>query len=69
MQARGGARGGSVPAQAIRLRLGTVFGSAMAWPNHFFWIAAMLPSSSIFISAALIASVSDLSSSRPTQEK
>ncbi len=48
---------------------GTVLGRSMVWPNHFFWIAATVPSPSSLTSAALIASSSVLSSSRPTQEK
>ena len=48
---------------------GTVLGSSIDWPNQVFWIFAIVPSPSILTIAALTASISVLSSSRPTQEK
>ncbi len=48
---------------------GTVFGRSMVWPNQVFWILAISPLASTLRIAALMASISVLSSSRPTQEK
>jgi hypothetical protein len=48
---------------------GTVFGRSMVCPNQVFWIEAIVPSASTLRIAALTASISVLSSSRPTQEK
>ena len=48
---------------------GTVLGNSIVCPNQVFWIFAISPSDSTLRIAALIASISDLSSSRPTQEK
>ena len=48
---------------------GTVFGKSIVCPNQVFWIFAIVPSASTLRIAALMASISVLSSSRPTQEK
>jgi|SRR5580698_4085211 hypothetical protein len=48
---------------------GTVFGRSIVWPNQVFWIFAIVPSASTLRIAALMASISVWSSSRPTQEK
>ena len=48
---------------------GTVFGRSIVCPNQVFWIFAIVPSASTARIAALRASISVVSSSRPTQEK
>ena len=48
---------------------GTVFGKSIVWPNQVFWIFAIVPSASTLRIAALIASISALSSRRATHEK
>jgi hypothetical protein len=65
---KGGARA-APPAKGQIEGWGTVLGRSIVWPNHFFWIVAIVPSPSTLTIAALTASTRVASSSRPTQEK